>query len=79
MIIAKLMYVTESEKDYVTAARQKIGLDFELTRIIPKEPAIFSQINSECTIQTSIIESIEITEENIVVISKNTKYFFKMI
>lgn len=79
MIIAKLMYVSENENNYTTVARQKIGLDFELTRIIPKEPAIFSQINSECIMQTSPIESVEITEENIAVISKNTKYFFKML
>lgn len=78
-MIARLMYVSEKENNYSTVARQKIGLVFELTRIIPNETAIFRQINSQCTIQTSAIQSIEITEENIAVFSKNTKYFFKML
>lgn len=79
MILARLMYVTERKENYTPVARQKIGYDFELTKIIPKESAIFRQINSECTILTSIVESIEITKENITVISKNTKYLFKML
>ena len=61
MIIAKLMYVTELKQNYVTVARNKIGYDFMLTKVIPGERAIFEQINSNDSLTTSIVKEIGIS------------------
>ncbi|WP_175613220.1 hypothetical protein [Fusobacterium mortiferum] len=79
MIIAKLMYVTELKQNYVTVARNKIGYDFMLTKVIPGERAIFEQINSNDSLTTSIVKEIGISEDKIIVVTENSKYRFKVI
>ena len=79
MIIAKLMYVTELKQNYVTVARNKIGYDFMLTKVIPGESAIFEQINSNDSLTTSIVKEIGISEDKIIVVTENSKYRFKVI
>lgn len=78
-IIARLMQVIETKPNYVTAARKYIGTDFRITRVIPSERGIFEKVNSEDYIATSTVKKIEITEENILVVTENTKYYFKVI
>lgn len=78
-IIAKLMYVTELKQNYATVARNKIGYDFMLTKVIPGERAIFEQINSNDSLTTSIVKEIGISEEKIIVVTENSKYRFKVI
>ncbi len=79
MIIAKLMYVTELKQNYVTVARNKIGYDFMLTKVITGERAIFEQINSNDSLTTSIVKEIGISEDKIIVVTENSKYRFKVI
>lgn len=79
MIIVKLMYVTELKQNYVTVARNKIGYDFMLTKVIPGERAIFEQINSNDSLTTSIVKEIGISEDKIIVVTENSKYRFKVI
>jgi len=79
VIIAKLMYVTELKQNYVTVARNKIGYDFMLTKVIPGERAIFEQINSNDSLTTSIVKEIGISEDKIIVVTENSKYRFKVI
>ncbi len=79
MIIAKLMYVTELKQNYVTVARNKIGYDFMLTKVIPGERAIFEQINSNDSLTTSIVKEIGISEDKIIVVTENSRYRFKVI
>ena len=79
MIIAKLMYVTELKQNYVTVARNKIGYDFMLTKVIPRERAIFEQINSNDSLTTSIVKEIGISEDKIIVVTENSRYRFKVI
>lgn len=79
MIIAKLMYVTELKQNYVTVARNKIGYDFMLTKVIAGERAIFEQINSNDSLTTSIVKEIGISEDKIIVVTENSKYRFKVI
>ena len=79
MIIAKLKYVTELKQNYVTVARNKIGYDFMLTKVIPGERAIFEQINSNDSLTTSIVKEIGISEDKIIVVTENSKYRFKVI
>ena len=79
MIIAKLMYVTELKQNYVTDARDKIGYDFMLTKVIPGERAIFEQINSNDSLTTSIVKEIGISEDKIIVVTENSRYRFKVI
>ena len=79
MIIAKLMYVTELKQNYVTVARNKIGYDFMLTKVIPGERAIFEQINSNDSLTTSIVKEIGISEDKIIVVTENSRYCFKVI
>lgn len=78
-IIAKLMYVTELKQNYATVARNKIGYDFMLTKVIPGERAVFEQINSNDSLTTSIVKEIGISEEKIIVVTENSKYRFKVI
>jgi ribosome biogenesis SPOUT family RNA methylase Rps3 len=79
VIIAKLMYVTELKQNYVTVARNKIGYDFMLTKVIPGERAIFEQINSNDSLTTSIVKEIGISEDKIIVVTENSRYRFKVI
>lgn len=79
IIIAKLMYVTELKQNYATVARNKIGYDFMLTKVIPGERAVFEQINSNDSLTTSIVKEIGISEEKIIVVTENSKYRFKVI
>lgn len=79
MIIAKLMYVTELKQNYVTVARNKIGYDFMLTKVITGERAIFEQINSNDSLTTSIVKEIGISEDKIIVVTENSRYRFKVI
>lgn len=78
-IIVRLMQVIEIKPDYITAARKYIGTDFRLTSIIPGERAVFEKINSENYLTTSTVKKIEIIEENILVITENSKYYFKIL
>ena len=78
-IIAKLMYVTELKQNYATVARNKIGYDFMLTKVIPGERAVFEQINSNDSLTTSIVKEIGISEEKIIIVTENSKYRFKVI
>lgn len=79
MTTAKLMYVTELKQNYVTVARNKIGYDFMLTKVIPGERAIFEQINSNDSLTTSIVKEIGISEDKIIVVTENSRYRFKVI
>lgn len=79
IIIAKLMYVTELKQNYATVARNKIGYDFMLTKVIPGERAVFEQINSNDSLTTSIVKEIGISEEKIIIVTENSKYRFKVI
>ena len=73
------MYVTELKQNYATVARNKIGYDFMLTKVIPGERAVFEQINSNDSLTTSIVKEIGISEEKIIVQTDNSKYRFKVI
>lgn len=72
MIIAKLIYVTE------LVARNKIGYDFILTKVITGEKAVFEQINSNDYLNTSIVKKIEISEDKIIIVTEDSKYRFKI-
>lgn len=79
MIIAKLIYVKGLKQNYIPVARNKIGYDFMLTKVITGEKATFEQINSNDFLFTSVVKEIGVSEDKIIIITENSKYRFKIL
>ena len=79
MTTAKLEQVIELKSNYVTPARMQVGKVFKITRAVIGERGIIEKVNSNETLSTSKIKSVEIVEELISIATENTIYHFEVI
>lgn len=78
-MLVRLMVVCSRKENYNSVALNHLFDVFELDSALVGERGIFNKINSETVLQTSTIEKVDLSNESILITTKNSRYTFKVI